>query len=76
MIQDIKEKTNDDLLEVIRQKLHCTYISDLRKEPNNTFARLLLKRINLKKYSPTVLNDAYNYLFRSEDDTHFQENII
>ena len=75
MIFNIKDNTSDDLLEVIRQKLHCTYISDLRNEPNNTFARLLLKRINLKKYSHNVLNDAYNYLFCSEDDTHFQENI-
>lgn len=76
MIQDIKENTNEDLLEVIRKKLHCTYISDLRNEPNNTFARQLLKKINLKKYSNKVLNDAYNYLFCSEDDTHFQENIL
>lgn len=75
MIQDIKENTNDDLLEVIRQKLHCTYISDLRNEPNNTFARQLLKKLNLKNYSNKVLSDAYNYLFCSEDDCHFQENI-
>ena len=76
MIFNIKDNTSDDLLEVIRQKLHCTYISDLRNEPNNTFARQLLKKINLKKYSNKVLNDAYNYLFCSEDDTHFQENIL
>lgn len=73
MIQDIKEKTNDDLLEVIRKKLNCTYISDLRNEPNNTFARQLLKKINLKKYSNKVLNDAYNYLFSNEDDFHFEQ---
>ncbi len=73
MIQDIKEKTNDDLLEVIRKKLNCTYISDLRNEPNNTFARQLLKKFNLKKYSNKVLNDAYNYLFSNEDDFHFEQ---
>ena len=73
MIQDIKENTNEDLLEVIRQKLHCTYISDLRNEPNNTFARQLLKKINLKKYSNKVLNDAYNYLFSNEDDFYFEQ---
>ena len=73
MIRDIKENTNEDLLEVIRQKLHCTYISDLRNEPNNTFARHLLKKINLKKYSNKVLNDAYNYLFSNEDDFHFEQ---
>lgn len=70
MIQDIRESITDDLLEVIRKKLNCTYISDLRNEPNNTFARQLLKKINLKKYSNKVLNDAYNYLFCSEDDCH------
>lgn len=73
MIQDIKENTNDDLLEVIRQKLHCTYISDLRNEPNNIFARQLLKKINLKKYSNKVLNDAYNYIFCCNGDVQTEE---
>lgn len=73
MIQDIKEKTNDDLLEIIRKKLNCTYISDLRNEPNNTFARLLLKRLNLKKYSHNVLNDAYNYIFCGSGDVQTEE---
>lgn len=76
MIQDIRESITDDLLEVVRQKLHCTYISDLRNEPNNSFARQILSKINLAKYSLRVLNDTCNYIYCSKFDFHSHESAI
>ena len=76
MIYNIKDSTSDDLLDIIRQKLHCTYISDLRNEPNSGFARLILKKINLKKYSLKVLNDTCNYIYCSKGNFTSQESAI
>ena len=76
MILNIKDSTSDDLLELIRQKLNCTYISDLRNEPNNSFARQLLKKLNLKKYSLRVLNDTCSYLYCGQGGFTSQESAI
>ena len=70
----IKESINGDLLEVIKQKLHCTYISDLRNEPTNSYAREQFKKMNLKKYSLKVLNDACRYIYCYNDDDRVFEN--
>lgn len=72
----LRDSTSDDLLELIRQKLHCTYISDLRNEPNNSFARLLLKKPNLNKYSLKVLNDTCIYLYCGQGGFTSQKGAI
>ena len=76
MIFNNKDNTPDDLLEVIRQELNCTYISDLRNEPNNSFARLMLRKLNLRRYSLKVLNDACSYIYCGKGDFTSQESAI
>lgn len=39
-----------DLLEILRCRLNCTYISDLRIEPYNSCARALLDMMDLSEY--------------------------
>ena len=52
-----------DLFEFLKYILGCTYISDLRTEPYNTKARLILKFLNPKKYSKIQIKDAFEYLY-------------
>ena len=55
--------TDLDLLEFLRYILGCTYISDLRTDPYNTKARLILKFLNFKKYPISQIQDAFEYLY-------------
>lgn len=52
-----------DLLEFLKYILGCTYISDLRKDPYNFKAKLILKQLNLKKYSLHQLSDVFEYIY-------------
>lgn len=52
-----------DLLEFLQYILGCTYISDLRFEPYNTKAKVLLKNIKLRKYSLKQIKDTIQYLY-------------
>lgn len=59
----IKDNVNKlELLEFLKYILGCTYISDLKTEPYNTKAKLILKQLNLKKYSFNQVKDAFEYL--------------
>lgn len=51
-----------ELLEFLKYILGCTYISDLKTDPYNDRAKLLLKHLNLNKYSLYQINDAFIYL--------------
>lgn len=55
-----------DLLEFLKYILDCTYISDLRTETYNTKAKLMLKFMNLKKYSIKQINNALEYIYYKE----------
>lgn len=52
-----------DLLEFLKYILGCTYISDLRTEPYNTKAKIVLKFLNLKKYPISQVKDTFEYLY-------------
>ena len=52
-----------DLLEFLKYILGCTYVSDLRQEPYNSKAKLILKQLNLKKYSLHQLADVFEYIY-------------
>lgn len=51
-----------DLFELLRNLLCCTYISDLRTEPYNTRAKLVLKRLNLDSSFSNQVKDVYRYI--------------
>ena len=48
-----------DLLEELRKKVRCAYISDLRIKKYN-------KKVKLTDYKQSVVDDARNYLFEAE----------
>lgn len=52
-----------DLLEFLKYILGCTYISDLRTEPYNSKARLILQQLNLKYYTLNQVKDAIEYIY-------------
>ena len=56
-------KSKFDLLEFLQYILGCTYISDLRFEPYNTKAKVVLKNIKLRKYSLKQIKDTIQYLY-------------
>ena len=51
-----------ELLEFLKYILGCTYISDLKTDPYNDRAKLLLKQLNLDKYSMNQIEDTFEYL--------------
>ena len=51
------------ILDVLKYILDCTYISDLRIEPYNTKAKLLLNKLDLREYSPNQIIDAIEYIY-------------
>lgn len=55
---------NLDLLEFLKYVLSCTYVSDLRFEPYNTKAKLILERLNINYYSLNQTKDAIEYVFK------------
>ena len=52
-----------DLFEFLKYILGCTYVSDLRIEPYNTRARLILEQLYLGRYSLNQIRDAIEYLY-------------
>lgn len=52
-----------DLLTFIQFIMGCEYISDLRTEPYNVKAKLLLKQLNLNNYSLKQVEDAFKYIY-------------
>lgn len=52
-----------DLFDFLKYILGCTYISDLRTEPYNAKARLILDKLNLNKYPINQTKDAVNYIY-------------
>ena len=52
-----------ELLDFIHFIVGCTYVSDLRKEPYNTKARILLNNIRLNKFSLNQIVDAIKYIY-------------
>ena len=51
------------LLEFLKYILGCEYISDLKNEPYNIKAKLILRQLNLKTYSQNQINDVVEYIF-------------
>jgi hypothetical protein len=60
--------TNEELnlLEFLRDILDCTYISDLKFEPFNSKAKLLLSRLNLDDYTLHQVDDALKYIYTAD----------
>jgi hypothetical protein len=56
-----------NLLEFLKYILGCTYISDLRFEPYNTKAKLILQFLNRKEYSISQIKDALEYLYNNKN---------
>lgn len=54
--------TSVDLFESLKDLLRCSYISDLRMEPYNTQARLIVTHLNLDAYSPNQVNALLSYI--------------
>lgn len=52
-----------DLLEVLRKKVGCAYISDLRTKEYNEKGIKAFEKINLKDYEQSMVDDARRYLF-------------
>ena len=59
-----------DLLEELRKKVRCAYISDLRIEKYNKKVKRLFKKVKLTNYKQSVVDDVRNYLFEAEQLTH------
>ena len=59
-----------DLLEELRKKVRCAYISDLRIKKYNKKVRRHFKKVKLTNYKQSVVDDARNYLFEAEQLTH------
>lgn len=50
-----------DLFELLKYIFDCEYISDLKIEPYNTKAKLVLSLINLKNFSLNQIKDIFEY---------------
>lgn len=59
-----------ELLEKLRNRLSCLYISDLRYEPYKLLAKQELQTLNLQEYTLRELTDAAQYLY--EANTRFE----
>ncbi len=55
-----------DLLEKIRQDLHCMYLSDLRFQPIATDALRLALTMEASSYSVEEWKDALSYIMNQE----------
>lgn len=56
-------KLAEDLFEILREKVSCEYISDMRYEPYKSIAQKHLSKMDLSIYGLEVLNDACNYFY-------------
>ena len=61
--QHVRMDQTADLLEILKCRLHCTYISDLRMEPYNSGARALLEGMDLEAYHPRHIVDVLKYVY-------------
>lgn len=52
-----------DIFDFLKYILDCTYISDLRTQPYNTKAKLILERLYFNDYSVNDIRDAFEYLY-------------
>ena len=57
-----------DLLEFLKYILSCEYISDLRKEPYNAKAKLILEKIDIRNFSLNQIKDTIEYVYSSFED--------
>ena len=56
-------KSKENLLDFIAYILGCTFLSDLKSEPYNSRAKVLLQNMKLRKYSWKEIADAIQYLY-------------
>ena len=63
-MQDLRKRT--DLLETLRQDLHCMYLSDLRFLPIVTDALRLALTMEDSGYSVEEWKDALSYIMNQE----------
>ena len=54
---------NLDLLESLRELVHCAYISDLRFDPYLEQAKRELQKMDVSHYPLPVLEEGIGYLF-------------
>lgn len=52
-----------ELLDFIKYVLGCTYISDLQTEPYNKRAKMILDKLDLRRYSLYQIRDAIEYIY-------------
>lgn len=52
-----------DLLEDIRKKINCTYISDMRFSPSKELAQYEFEHMDLSIYSAEMRKEAFQYLY-------------
>lgn len=52
-----------DLLDILKCRLRCTYISDLRIEPYNSYARTMLEEMDLSGYPYRDIIDVLKYVY-------------
>lgn len=57
-----------DLLEFLKYILSCEYISDLRTEPYNAKAKLILEKIDIRNFSLNQIKDTIEYVYSYFED--------
>ena len=58
-----------DLFEEVAVSVGCTFISDMRFEPFNGYAKeMLSKYIDITRYPLKTLSDMYEYLYGKKQD--------
>lgn len=57
---------NEDLFEVVKDKVGCEFISDMRYGKCNAKARKALNSLDLSNYNSWVLQDINSYLYSSD----------
>ena len=53
----------EDLLELLREKVGCAYISDLHLKEYNEKARMVFEKMDVSGFKTSVVDDAREYLF-------------
>ena len=61
---DIENENESDLFDFLKYILSCTYISDLKFDPYKNKVKLILKQLNLKKYSSKQVDDMFEYIYK------------
>lgn len=52
-----------DLLELVQYIIGCEYLSDLKYDPYNSRAKILLQNISFDHYSLNQIRDTINYIY-------------